>query len=707
MKVRAARVLARRPSAHWGLLAVLLLCLIAALTLDGLTRGGGTGTRALRGSPAPLPGSVVYQGSEGIGARGLPDRTAALTFDDGPDPRWTPQVLDVLKREQVHATFFVTGEAASRHPELVRRMLAEGHEIGLHTWTHSELASLPAWRARLELSLTQLAVARATGHTTALMRPPYSSTPDAVSTEDRRVLRRASDDGYVVVLSDRDGQDWRRPGVAEIVRTAGPDGGRGAVVLLHDGGGDRAQTVAALPGVIAAYRTEGFALSTVSSGLGLAPTAAVRPAGRFMVAEGHAIVTAAHLSRWLPGSVNLLVLPLAALMLLRTVLVLGLAGRHVRVSTRRVGTGDWAPPVSVVVPAYNEAVGIEASIRSLAASTYAGELEIVVVDDGSTDGTADLVESLALPGVLVVRRVNGGKAAALATGIEQTSHELLVLLDGDTVFEPETIRWVVQPLRDPKVGAVSGNIKVGNRHGLLGRWQHLEYVMGFNLDRRVQDLFGFIATVPGACGAFRREALDAVGGMSLDTLAEDTDITMAISRAGYQVVYEERARAWTEAPLTMRDLWRQRYRWAYGTLQCVWKHRGAMRERSTLGLIGIPYVLTVQVLVALLSPVVDIFAAYGLLFGDAQQVLLVWGGFQLLGIVSAGYALRLDGESLRPLWVLPLQQFVYRQLMYLVIIQSVVAALAGLHLPWHKLERTGLDAEVLGSPAEIAVAHPR
>ncbi len=686
------RATTRRPAAHWGLLLVLLLGMLAALALDGLTTGSGTGTRGASGAVAPLPGSIAFQSKDGLGARGLADGTVALTFDDGPDPRWTPAVLDVLRREDVSATFFVTGAAAAEHPELVRRLLDEGHEIGLHTWTHSELSGQPAWRARLELSLTQLAVARATGRTTALVRPPYSSTAQAVSPADRAVLERAAEDGFVVVLADRDPRDWSSPGSAAVVAGGGPGASTaGAVVLLHDGGGNRADTVAALPDLIADYRGKGFSFTTVSGGLGLSPTAAVRPAGAFAVAEGQVLVAAVRGSGWLVDAVNLLVLPLAALMLLRTVLVLALAGRHVRTSTARVGEGDWTPPVSVIVPAYNEAVGIEAAVRSLVASTYKGELEVVVVDDGSTDGTAELARALDLPGVTVVSQANGGKAAALAAGTRLARHDLLVMLDGDTVFEAETIRWIVQPLRDPRVGAVSGNTKVGNRKGLLGRWQHLEYVMGFNLDRRMLDLFGCIPTVPGASGAFRRQALDAAGGMSLDTLAEDTDITMAITRAGYRVVYEERARAWTEAPLTWRDLWRQRYRWSYGTLQCVWKHRGAVRERNALGLIGIPYMLTVQVLLALLSPLVDVFALYGLLFGDGLHVALFWGGFQLLGLVSAAYALRLDNESLKPLWVLPLQQLVYRQLMYLVVISSVVAALSGIHLPWHKLERTGLD----------------
>lgn len=696
---------ARRPQAHWGVLVVLLLALVGALLLQGVTEGSRSGTGVAVRSSVPLPGgsAVAYDGRDGLASRPLEPRSVALTFDDGPDPRWTPAVLDLLRREGVPATFFVTGAQLAAHPDLVRRAVREGHEVGLHTWSHRDLSELSSWRARLELSLTQLGLAGATGRTSALVRPPFSSTPGALDADGLAVVRRATGDGYLVVLADQDARDWERPGAAAVERALAPTGDDGTVLLLHDGGGDRAQTLAALPAVIASHRAAGHSFTTVSGGLGLPAQAGLARAGGLTALQGDALLLAVGASGALVTAVTWLVLPVGALMLLRTLLVIALAGRHVRAARARVGDGTWAPGVSVLVPAYDEAVGIEATVRSLVASDHTGPLEVVVVDDGSSDGTPELVEALVeregLTGVRVVRQANAGKAMALARGAREARHDLLVMLDGDTVFEPETVRWLVQPLQDPRVGAVSGNTKVGNRHGLLGRWQHLEYVMGFNLDRRMLDLFGCIPTVPGASGAFRRAALDAAGGMSTDTLAEDTDITMAITRAGYRVVYEERARAWTEAPLTFRDLWRQRYRWAYGTLQCVWKHRAAVRERSTLGLVGIPYMLTVQVLLALLSPVVDVFAVHGLLTGDAVEVLAFWTAFQLLGVVSAAYALRLDGESLRPLWALPLQQVVYRQLMYLVVIQSVVAAVSGVRLPWHKLERTGVDADLVPAGA--------
>jgi cellulose synthase/poly-beta-1,6-N-acetylglucosamine synthase-like glycosyltransferase len=226
--------------------------------------------------------------------------------------------------------------------------------------------------------------------------------------------------------------------------------------------------------------------------------------------------------------------------------------------------------------------------------------------------------------------------------------------------------------------------------------------MGFNLDRRLLASVGAIATVPGAVGAFRTAALRDVGGVSNDTLAEDTDLTIAIQRAGWRVTYQDRAVAWTEAPATVGDLWRQRYRWCYGTLQSVWKHRGAVVEPRPIGIVGLPYALVFQVLVALLGPMVDVAALYGVATGRATAVVATWVAFTATQVALAAWAFRLDGERLRPLWAVPLQQVVYRQLMYLVVIQSAAAAAAGTRLRWHKLRRLGLA----GAPVGVAAVGP-
>ncbi|MEU4380538.1 bifunctional polysaccharide deacetylase/glycosyltransferase family 2 protein [Micromonospora echinofusca] len=702
------RHIARRdPRAHWVLLLLGLALLLAALTVDGLVTGlagGSGGARADTSAGPAVPKEVVTGGpvlrldQDRPISRAMPDRTVALTFDDGPDPRWTPQVLDALRRHGARATFFVVGARVNEHPELVRRILAEGHEIGSHSFTHADLGSAPDWRRDLELSLTRKAVAGAVGREVTLLRPPFSSQPSALTGPEYAALSAAAGTGHVAVLADRDTKDWQRPGVPAIVEAATPERGRGAVVLMHDGGGDRAQTVAALDRLLPGLTRQGYRFTTVSGGID-APASMV-PAGGGSRLSGHALRWTQAGAGWLAGAMDLLLGVALVLGVARLVVQVACAQVHVRrVRRPRRVPPTVTAPVSVIVPAYNEAANIAATVRSLVASDYPA-LEVIVVDDGSDDDTAGIVERLRLRGVRVVRQANAGKPAALNTGIRAARADLLVLVDGDTVFQPDTVHRLVQGFVDPTVGAISGNTKVANRRRLLGRWQHLEYVIGFNLDRRMYDVLECMPTIPGAIGAFRREVLFAVGGVPADTLAEDTDLTMKVLRAGWRVVYEEAAIAWTEAPSSLRQLWRQRYRWCYGTMQAMWKHRHALRERGAggrLGRRGLPYLTVFQIVLPLAAPAVDVYAVYGLLFLPWSTLVLAWAGLLLLQALTAAYALRLDRERFGPLWSLPFQQLIYRQVMYLVVVQSVVTALVGNRLRWQRMVRTGEAAALVGT----------
>ncbi|MBO8185260.1 glycosyltransferase [Streptomyces spirodelae] len=677
----------------------LLIAIVAMLLLRGYAHSEFLADHRVR-PPAPVdkvPGRILtggpvldLRGGQPISHR-MPDKTLVLTFDDGPDPEWTPKVLDKLKEHRAHGVFFVTGTMASRYPDLVKRMVDEGHEVGLHTFNHPDLSYQSKRRIDWELAQNQLALQGAAGIRTSLFRPPYSSSAGALDNRTWPITRYIGKRGYITAFFDTDSQDWKRPGVEEIIRRATPKGDNGAVVLMHDSGGDRSQTVRALDRFLPDMAEKGYKFTNLTEALKV--PGAHAPVSGFERWKGEAWILAVGGSERAMGVLSLALVVVGSLVVARFGLMLLLSASHARKVRKRSFAWGRCPvtePVSVLVPAYNERECIENTLRSLVASDH--PVEVIVVDDGSSDGTADIVEALRLPGVRVVRQANAGKAAALNKGVRHASYELIVMMDGDTVFEPSTVRELVRPFADPRVGAVAGNAKVGNRDSLIGAWQHIEYVMGFNLDRRMYDVLGCMPTIPGAVGAFRRTALWQAGGMSDETLAEDTDVTMALHRAGWKVVYAENARAWTETPQSLQQLWSQRYRWSYGTMQAIWKHRSALIERGPsgrFGRVGLPLVSLFMVLAPLLAPLIDIFLLYGLVFGPTGKTLLAWGGMLAVQAMCAAYAFRLDRERMTPLISLPLQQVLYRQLMYVVLLQSWITALTGGRLRWQKLRRTG------------------
>lgn len=687
----------RYPPGRWWLVGFVFVVVVVVLAFQGYvthTIGPSAEPHDASGSMAPLAGErpiLLARSDRLLSVEPSPGRRIAFTFDDGPDPRWTPRILAFLHTQHVPATFFVVGSEAARHPSILRQIAADGEQIGNHTFTHVSLSNGPAWQRRMQLDLTEATIAGITGRYARFIRPPYSATPDAVTPEQERNLATLTAGRYYVTLADYDSEDWRRPGVGPIVAKATPSGHQGGIVMFHDGGGDRSQTLAALRVLVPKLRSRGFRFVRVDELAGVSAEVANPRASAWERLRGRAFQWSVSVAFWLTGVFTTLLWIIGALIVGRALLLLTLATHHSRRAPPR-GLGAEMPDLAVIVPAYNEAVGIERTVRSLAASDYPS-FEVVVVDDGSTDQTAAIVADLDLAGVRLLRQDNAGKAAALNTGIEMTDAPIVVMVDGDTLFEEQTLRHLVAPLSDASVGAVSGNTKVGNRRSLLGRWQHMEYVMGFNLDRRMYEVLQCTPTVPGAIGAFRRKALLEVGGVPADTLAEDTDLTLAIGRAGWRVVYASDARAWTEAPATLGALWRQRYRWSFGTMQAVFKHRDAVLSRDVrdrgVGRRGLPYILLFLIMLPMLAPLIDLFAVYGVVFTDTWRTLGMWAAFNAVQLCIAAFAFRLDREPLRPLWALPLQQLLYRQLMYLVIIESTVAAIQGTRAGWRHLPRTG------------------
>lgn len=669
---------ARNPRGHWLLMVLTLPVLFLALLFHGWVTHEVDEATVRHDCTEPVPraaaegGPVVRIDGNNVTSSAVRPGTVAMSFAGRLDLEWTPRMLRLLKQHDVRATFFVSGAQVARYPDLIKQIRADGHEIGSQTYTGAVMGSASRIRSELELRLTQDALAGTAGIHTNLLRMPQSTTLATLCGAEWDAARRASEDhGMLIVATDPMGQR--------------PERGTLRQYSFTHADVSRVKTLLANP------KVDEF--TTVTSGVDINP--AEQPVTATERWRGKALVTFAKFGDILASSMVWVLGVAGVLGLLRLLMLIIFARAHVRRLERfRPGTPRlrevWGP-VTVIVPAYNEEAGIASTINSLLASTHQ-LLQIIVVDDGSEDRTSEIARSIPDRRITVIRQSNAGKAAALNTGLRHATCDIVVMVDADTVLEPDAISILIQGLAHSAVGAVSGNTKVGNRKRLLGRWQHLEYVFGFNLDRRMFDVLECMPTVPGAIGAFRREVLMGVGGVSDDTMAEDTDLTMAIARAGWRVVYEERAIAWTEVPVSLRQLWRQRYRWCFGTLHSMWKHRRALFEvgpGGRFGRRGLSYLTIFQVVLPLLAPVIDVYLLYGILFLDAREVGWVWVGFLTTQMLVAGYALRLDGERLRALWALPFQLVIFRQLMYLVVIQSVVATLVGTRLKWYRVQRFG------------------
>lgn len=662
-----------------------------------------------------------------VARTGYRQKQLALTFDDGPDAKWTPEILDVLKRENAPGTFFIIGENALTQRGILERMIAEGHEIGNHSYTHPNFATVSSRQVLFELNTTQRLFQAFTGHSLRLFRPPYFGDAEPSTADEIVPALEAQNRGYTTVGLHVDPDDWKRPGTQEIIdRTIeGVTGGPATcnedspancsrnIILLHDAGGERSQTVAALPVIIERLRAMGYEFVPVSRLAGLSRNAAMPEiSASDRLAAGADLALFSMLGgmvvalRWIFGiaiTIGILrALTLSALALIQ-------ARREFRTVFPAIDPDRF---VTVMIPAFNEARVIERAVQRVLASTDVA-VEVIVIDDGSSDGTSDVVRAAFGddPRVRLLTLANGGKARALNRGLEEARGEIVIALDADTQFEPTTIARLARWFDEPALGAVAGNAKVGNRVNLITKWQALEYITAQNLERRAFARLNAITVVPGAVGAWRLETLKSVGGYPHDTLAEDQDLTIAIQRAGWRVRYDQYAVAWTEAPETVRALAKQRFRWAYGTLQCLWKHRRAIGSSHPRGLgwVGLPQAIVFQILLASISPIIDLalivsffataidiqYHGWAQTSHDVYTMLTYWLVFTAIDLLAATIAFALERrEQWRLLWLLIPQRIGYRQIMYYVVLKAIAQALRGATVGWGKLQRTGRVKEV-------------
>lgn len=348
------------------------------------------------------------------------------------------------------------------------------------------------------------------------------------------------------------------------------------------------------------------------------------------------------------------------------------------------------PLVSIIVPAFNEERVIARSIESLVETDYPNK-EIILVDDGSTDNTFAIASSYGHLGVKVYRKENGGKHSALNYGIRLSSGEIIVTVDADSVIARGAIRALVRKFEDDAVNAVCGNIKVLNRINWVTRCQALEYVTGINIFRRAFDLFGAVAVVPGALGAYRRSVLEEGGFYDPDTIVEDFDTTIKTLKSGKIVQASSDAIAYTEAPVSLGDLYRQRMRWYRGNFQTMWKHRDAFLNSryGFLYQLTLPFVLLTMVVLPFAGVAVWISAALSIINGYAVHVLLMFAIFVALQLLLTLLAIEIDGEDRRLAFYSPFFVVGYKHLIDFFLIKALFDVLFKKEFSWTRVRRIG------------------
>jgi len=633
-------------------------------------------------------------------------KVISLTFDDGPDPSYTPAILDILKKYKVPGTFFVTGINVQDHLPIVKRIYDEGHEIGNHTLLHPNLELLSDDRIRLELRATGRLIEGITGHATILFRPPYNTDAEPVNPVQIHPLWVAKEENYLTIGSSIDPLDWQKGVSADSIyaRTVRQQG-LGNILLLHDAGGMRSETVKALPRIIEYFKKQGFQFVSISDLMGRKRDDVMpKEAGlisQYLEKADYAVLMINYTWDHFIYSIFFLALILSTFKIVSVALFAFLQHRKNK-KMPFVPTGTFEPLVSIIVPAYNEEITGVKTVENLLRSNY-NNFEIIFVDDGSTDKTYELIKA-SFDGngkVKIFTKPNSGKAASLNYGISHANGEIMVCIDADTILDTNAVSRLVVPFMDINVGAVGGNVKVGNKINLLTRWQAIEYTTSQNFDRLAYDYINTITVVPGAIGAFRGSALKEIGGFDVDTLAEDCDLTLRMLRAGYRVRACNDAFAYTEVPESLKMFMKQRFRWSFGIMQSFWKHRELIftRRRLNLSWVLLPNLLIFQMILPLFSPLVDLMMLFSLFsFNGASvfstnigQVGIFYFGYYFLDVLISMMAFHYDGQkfTLRTAWNLLLQRIIYRQILFVVLFKSYRKAIKGELTGWGVLKRTG------------------
>jgi poly-beta-1,6 N-acetyl-D-glucosamine synthase len=647
-----------------------------------------------------LPSGYIYEKFAEDKTPMGPGHKIILTFDDGPDATYTPKILNILEKEKVPATFFVIGLNVENNIPLLNRIYKDGYEIGNHTFTHHNIAKMSPERADLELKSTRVLLECITGHSTILFRAPFNADSEPQTFEEIEPIARSKKDNYITVGESIDPNDWN-PGmnadsiINRTIRLA--EATDASIILLHDAGGKTRQpTVDALPRIIDYFKKRGCVFTTVADLMGKTKDDVMPMVKRSWINSLNFFVAEA--TYW-GGHFVFALFVIGIILSVFRMSGMGFLASLQKKKEKNAVIATAQPMVSIIVPAYNEEINACRTVSSLLQQNYSN-LRVVFVDDGSTDNTFKKVleEFAENPFVQMHTKPNGGKASALNYGINIADSDFVVCIDADTQLKPDAISQLMKKFTDETVGAVAGNVKVGNEVNLITRWQSIEYITSQNFDRRAFELLNCITVVPGAIGAFRKEAVIQSGAFTTDTLAEDCDLTMRLHRNGYKVKNCSEAISYTEAPETMRQFLKQRFRWSFGVMQSFWKHRDAVfnPKYKNFGMVALPNILIFQILLPFLAPLADLIlvfsllaAGFGIIQSDISSIIFYYFIFTLVDVAGAAFAFAFEKEDYKKLlWMIP-QRLIYRQLMYYILLKSFNKALKGEIQGWGILKRTG------------------
>lgn len=614
------------------------------------------------------------------------DKTLVLAFYNGPDPNWTPSLMDVLDENNVPATFFVVGNQAEKYPSLLQDMARRGHLLGNYGYQFGDQNVLAMDQLKSDVNATQRLIENASNRHSRLF-----GVPAPITSESAAKLQSISELGYVLVspsISLNSATSRDEEAIANDIKSQIKGPGKHVIALQNDGS-DQTALVAALKRLLPELKQDGYQFLRMDQAIGLNDSE-LQPAYGAGEAVFVGTVNIVNTLRNLFWPIMFWVFLLTTIFAMLRIVFMSIyvirSARHKRRLEYRAPQLIYA---SVLIPAYNEQETILKTLESLQTSKHR-RFEALVIDDGSTDRTGEIVREFVKsdPRFRLLQKSNGGKSTALNMGMRMAKYDIVVTIDADTILFPNAIDEMIKPFADPKVDAVCGNVEVGNVHNMLTGFQALEYITAQNFDRRAFEELNAISVVPGATGAWRRKRVLDIGGYETDTLTEDADMTIKMLVNNGKIVYAPNAKSITEAPDKMRDLAKQRFRWSFGTFQCLGKYTNQF-FKGRVGWIALPNIFIFQIIFPLLAPLGDILFVVALVRGDFSLIFYSYIFFTLLDVVGSVFAFVLEHKPKRLMLFVLIQRFFYRQFLYITILRAILAILRGRRYGWNKLKRTG------------------